>query len=105
MESKPRKLMPFTDAAGRQPFWEWLNPLKDKTGKFAVLDRLVRARNGNFGDCERYGPITELRIHSGPGYRAYVGEDGPVLVVLLVGGDKKSQKRDFKTARKFWKIY
>lgn len=105
MESKPRRLEPFIHAGGRQPFWEWLNPLKDKNGKFAILDRLERVRNGNFGDCERYGPITELRIHVGPGYRVYLGEDGPMLVILLAGGSKKSQKRDFKDAYELWKIY
>ena len=54
---------------------------------------------GLAGDCERYEAVTELRIHFGPGYRVYTVEDGPVLVVLLCGGDKSDQKKDFKQAK------
>ena len=105
MEAKPRIIDLFTDAHGRQPFAEWLLGLKDKDGKAAIQDRLDRVERGNLGDCERYGVITELRVHVGPGYRVYVGEDGPVLVILLAGSNKAKQAKGFKEAERRWKEY
>jgi len=90
---------------GKCALRDWLNSLKDVKGKAAILGRLNRVRGGNFGDCERYGPISELRIHFGPGYRVYIGQDGPVLVVLLVGGDKSTQTKDFASAKEAWNDY
>jgi putative addiction module killer protein len=46
-----------------------------------------------------------LKIDFGPGYRVYYGEDGPRIVVLLVGGDKGSQDRDIENAKEFWEDY
>ena len=61
---------------------------------------------GNFGDHSHVGQgVWELRIHYGPGYRAYYGEDGPVIVLLLCGGDKSTQKRDIRKAHEFWAEY
>lgn len=54
---------------------------------------------GNFGDCEPVGEgVSEMRIHVGPGYRVYFTREGRVVYVLLVGGDKSTQKRDIKRA-------
>lgn len=47
----------------------------------------------------------ELRIDCGPGYRVYFAEDGAAVVLLLVGGDKSTQVRDIKTAKRYWKEY
>jgi hypothetical protein len=49
--------------------------------------------------------VRELRIDFGPGYRVYFAEDGPVIVLLLIGGDKSTQTKDIKTARKYWNEY
>ncbi len=49
--------------------------------------------------------MSELRIDFGPGYRVYFAEDGPVIVLLLIGGDKSTQARDIKTAKKYWNDY
>ena len=54
---------------------------------------------------QRYGAITELRIHVGPGYRVYIGQKGQVLVVLLLGADKSTQSKDFDLARRYWDDY
>jgi putative addiction module killer protein len=61
--------------------------------------RLDRAIKGNFGDCEPVGEgVSEMRIHYGPGYRVYFARRGALLYLLLIGGDKGSQKRDIKRA-------
>jgi len=105
MEAKPRTIQLFTDGQGHQPFVDWLLALKDKDGIAAIQDRLDRVERGNFGDCERYGAISELRIHVGPGYRVYIGEDGATLVILLGGSNKAKQAKGFKDANKCWLEY
>jgi len=102
---QPKILSAYISKSGRCSIRDWLKTLKDAKGKAVVLGRLNRVRSGNFGDCERYGQITELRIHFGPGYRVYVGQDGPVLVVLLCGGDKSTQSKDFANAKEAWNDY
>jgi putative addiction module killer protein len=70
-----------------------------------VLNRLDRVEDGNFADCRHVGQgVWELRIDFGPGYRVYFGEDDD-LAVLLLGGTKKTQVRDIKTAKKYWSDY
>jgi putative addiction module killer protein len=105
MESKPRIISIFAEADGRQPYVDWIRALKDKDALAAIQDRLGRVEAGNFGDCARYGAITELRVHVGPGYRVYVGEDGPKLVILLAGSNKAKQTKGFRDANKYWLEY
>lgn len=67
--------------------------------KARILARLESAALGNFGDCEPVGEgVSEMRIHSGPGYRVYYARRDLVVYVLLVGGDKSTQKRDIRRA-------
>jgi len=47
----------------------------------------------------------ELRIHYGPGYRVYFGLDGPTIILLLCGGDKKTQAKDIQLAKEYWEDY
>ncbi|WP_159946845.1 type II toxin-antitoxin system RelE/ParE family toxin [Rhizobium sp. 18065] len=82
-----------------ESFDEWLRSLKDRTGKLRILARLTSAEQGNFGDCAPVGAdVFEMRIHHGPGYRVYYTRRGVTVYLLLIGGDKSSQKRDIKKA-------
>ena len=61
---------------------------------------------GNYGDCKPAGAgIFELRLHLGPGYRIYFGQEKQTLVILLMGGDKQTQERDILKAQEYWKDY
>jgi putative addiction module killer protein len=80
-------------------FDAWLARLKDKTGRARIIHRIRSAEHGNFGDCEPVGEgVSEMRIHVGPGYRIYYTRRAKVVYLLLVGGNKSSQKRDIKRA-------
>lgn len=105
MELRGRRILHYL-IDGRSVFSEWLDALSDHQGQAAIDGRLDRMAQGNFGDCRPVGGgVWELRVHSGPGYRIYYGEDGEVVVVLLCGGDKRSQRRDIIRARRYLADY
>ncbi len=80
-------------------FDAWLAALKDRLGRARIVLRIRSAEHGNLGDCEPVGEgVSEMRIHFGPGYRVYFTRRGEVLYLLLLGGNKSSQKRDIKRA-------
>jgi putative addiction module killer protein len=80
-------------------FHRWLGSLADRRATARIVDRIKRASNGNFGDVKPVGSgVSELRIGYGPGYRVYFFRRGKELVILLCGGDKKSQKTDIARA-------
>jgi putative addiction module killer protein len=82
-------------------FSHWLEALRDRRALAKIADRLKRASNGNFGDVKSAGSgISELRIDYGPGYRVYFFQRGKELVILLCGGDKKSQQADIAHAKR-----
>ena len=82
-----------------EQFDTWLAGLKDKVGRARILQRIRSAEQDNFGDCEPVGEgVSEMRIHVGPGYRVYFTRRGNVVYLLLIGGDKSSQKRDIRRA-------
>lgn len=105
MQVQPRHIGLYVDPQGLSPFMEWTLGLKDEAGQAAVFNRLDRMTQGNLGDFKRLGSLYELRLHTGPGYRVYFGQDGPLLVVLLVGGNKSTQAKDIKTAERYWNDY
>lgn len=81
-------------------FSRWLDELVDFKGKARIIARLTSAELGNFGDCQPVGDgVSEMRVHSGPGYRVYFVRDGATVYVLLCGGDKGSQRRDIERAK------
>ena len=82
---------------------DWLRRLRDAQAKVAVIRRVTRVEQGNFGDHKfcRDG-VWELRIDAGPGYRVYYGLAGHRLVLLLCGGDKRTQDADLARAVAYW---
>jgi len=85
-------------------FSKWLYKLKDVQGKVAILRRLKRVTNGNFGDVKAINEnIKELRFTNGPGYRVYFSIRNNEIILLLIGGDKSSQKKDIEKAKEILK--
>ena len=81
-------------------FAQWLDRLPDRRVASRIAQRLVRLQSGLFGDVKPVGGgLSELRIDFGPGYRVYFVQRGPVLIILLCGGDKRTQARDIKRAK------
>jgi putative addiction module killer protein len=82
-----------------ETFAKWLDGLNDVRARARVLTRIERLATGNPGDVAPVGEgVSELRIDYGPGYRVYYKQFGEFLVILLAGGDKRTQTRDIKTA-------
>jgi putative addiction module killer protein len=80
-------------------FVRWLDGLADARARARILVRIERLAAGNPGDVEPVGDgVSELRVHYGPGYRVYFTRSGKELVVLLAGGDKRTQAKDIKLA-------
>jgi putative addiction module killer protein len=103
---KERELREYLTETGHNPFGEWLHSLRDLQARARIRVRLNRVRLGNLGDCRPVGEgVTELRLDFGPGYRVYFGQAGDVLVILLCGGDKRTQTRDIVTAKQYWQSY
>ena len=81
-------------------FSAWLVNLKDRVGKARIVARIQRLGLGNPGDAAPVGDgISELRIHSGPGYRVYYKQTDKTIILLLCGGDKSTQRRDIRRAK------
>jgi putative addiction module killer protein len=81
-------------------FDAWLSALADHKAKARVLARIAAAKFGNFGDCEPVGEgVSEMRIHTGAGYRVYFTRTELTTYVLLIGGDKSSQMKDVVRAK------
>lgn len=81
-------------------FAKWLDALRDRQGQTIIARRIERVAGGNLGDVKSLGGgLHELRVAFGPGYRLYITFEGDVLIVLLTGGDKSSQRRDMAAAR------
>ena len=81
-------------------FQDWLDDLRDRQARALILKRLARLEDtGNFGTWRDLKGIGELKIDHGPGYRVYFQRRGDVVVLLLSGGDKRTQNADIKRAR------
>ncbi len=80
-------------------FGDWFDGLRDEKAKARIRIRIDRLSIGNPGDVEPVGEgVSEMRIDYGPGYRVYFIQRGKTVVVLLCGGDKRTQARDIRRA-------
>jgi putative addiction module killer protein len=80
-------------------FAKWLDGLRDLQARARVQVRIERLAQGNPGDVQAIGEgVSELRIHHGPGYRVYFKQQQRQLIILLAGGDKRTQSKDIKIA-------
>lgn len=79
----------------------WFNSLRDRKARARIDVRIRRLSLGNPGDVRPVGEgVSELRIDYGPGYRVYFAQRGATLIILLTGGDKRTQERDIGKALK-----
>ena len=92
--------------AGKSIFTEWVSPLRDSHARARIDVRLNRLARGLYGDARVVGEgVMELKIDWGPGYRVYFARDGARVILLLCGGDKRTQQRDISNAIEYWKAY
>ena len=94
----------YLTADGQKDLYtDWLRRLRDAQAKVAVIRRVARVEQGNFGDHKfRRDCVWELRIDVGPGYRVYYGLAGQRLVLLLCGGDTRTHDADIDRAVDYW---
>jgi putative addiction module killer protein len=82
-------------------FTHWLDALRDLHARARIQVRIARLEAGNPGDTKPVGEgVSEMRIDYGPGYRVYFTQSGREVVVLLAGGDKRTQTADIKAAQR-----
>ena len=85
----------------RTPFLDWISGL-DAQSRARVLKALERLREGNFSSCKYLGgTLVEMRLFFASGYRVYFTEMDGTIIIILSGGDKKTQSKDIERARKY----
>jgi putative addiction module killer protein len=95
----------YVTSDGASPFRKWLAGLALET-RARVQARVFRFETGNLGDHKTVGDgVWEARLDFGPGYRVYFAKTGRTVILLLVGGDKRSQKKDINQAKRYWAQY
>lgn len=86
-----------------EPYVAWLSALPDRQAKARIVVRVNRMAGGNLGDVKPVGEgVWEARIDHGPGYRLYYAQAGRRLILLLIGGDKRTQQSDIAKAHGYW---
>jgi putative addiction module killer protein len=100
---RPRNVEVYEQSSGGHPFDEYMDKLKDMMGKSAIESRIGLLRRGSLGrDYEDVGDgLIELKIHTGPGYRIYIADDGRNTLILCAG-NKRTQTQDIKNAKIYW---
>ncbi|MGV8056870.1 MAG: type II toxin-antitoxin system RelE/ParE family toxin [Smithellaceae bacterium] len=90
---------------GCSPFGTWFDRL-DSVPAAKIVIALTRLKAGQHSNVKSVGSgVAEYKIDFGPGYRIYFGIDGDKLIILLFGGDKKTQRKDIERAKKYWQDY
>ena len=88
-----------------ETYAKWFSSLRDRHAKARIDIRIRRLSLGNPGDVKAVGEgVSELRINYGSGYRVYFVQHGQTVVILLAGGEKRTQDRDIKTALELARI-
>jgi putative addiction module killer protein len=96
----------YVTPEGRMPFIDWYEALKDWPTKAKADVQLDRLRLGNKGNWKFVGQgVFELKINFGPGFRIYFTHYANKMVLLLCGGDKRSQRKDILKAQAYWADY
>jgi putative addiction module killer protein len=81
-------------------FDAWLAGLRDRKARAKIQARIDRVASGNPGDVKPVGSgVSELRVDYGPGYRVYYIQRAQVAIILLCGGNKRTQDADIKRAK------
>jgi len=96
----------YLTESGVDVFDDWFAALNDDRAKLSIRQRITRMIDGNFGTARpiRKG-VWELKVDVGAGYRVYYAKSGQTVVLLLCGGDKRTQASDIDKAVKFWENY
>lgn len=98
-----RKAIRYQKENGEVPFDKWFLRLKDIAGKAKVITQIERAEKGLFGHVKTvFGEVKELKIDFGPGYRVYFAIHKDEIILLLMGGNKRTQQKDIKKAIEYW---
>jgi putative addiction module killer protein len=89
------------DVQTTEQFDQWLSDLTNRAARARITSRIDRLSRGNAGDVRAIGEgVSEMRIDTGPGYRVYYKKTGTTIIVILCGGDKSSQDKDIKKAKR-----
>lgn len=109
-ETRPRDIKYYETANGRIPYAEWYDHIlgQDPSTATKINHYLDRVESGNLGNAKLLpgtGGVFELVMNFGPGWRVYFGQAGSVVVILLLGGNKRTQSRDIGTAVEYWNEY
>lgn len=101
-----KKVIYYTLENGSSPFADWLKKL-DNLSRAIVVRFVQRVATGSAKKSIKAlkDGIYEIKITHCPGYRVYFAEDGDEIIILLVGGDKKTQSRDINKAKEYWRNY
>jgi putative addiction module killer protein len=96
----------YQTTEGAVPVTQWLDSLRDPEARARIVARIDRLQIGLPGDWRNLGGgVCELRVDYGPGYRLYYAQEGSTLILLLCGGDKRTQTKDIERAHAYWKDY
>lgn len=98
-----KQLRIYKTKNNKEPFSTWLMSFKDKIIRARIRGRLDRLMTGYYGDYKILtNGVKELRLHFGAGYRIYFVELDDIIILLLCAGNKNNQKKDIKTAERYW---
>jgi len=98
------KILEYIKEDGSSPYKKWFDTLNAQAAAKVTVAK-ARIELGNTSNIKWFDGIGEYRIDWGPGYRIYLIQDGMELIILLVGGTKKRQQQDIKTAKMLFKEY